>query len=87
MSATTPNPADPEHACEVLNAPSATPVRRYTVYCHHRIGRRYVTRDIVRGLEWTEAKAFSEKMQDREKAGKPLWTSWSGRLFSCRLEK
>ena len=82
-----------EHHVDLASAggdnvsPPVVPQRTYTVYCNHYIGRRRVDRDIARGLAWSPAKALSETLQARERVLHPLATSWTCRLFHCRLEK
>ena len=65
---------------------AAAAARRYTLNCHHLIGRRRVERAIVRGLPWSEVKALAARLQARACA-KPRWSNWTGRLYIPCLEK
>ena len=76
----------PSHLSNIESSASASSTRRYTLKCHHRIGRRRVDRVIVRGWCWSEVKSLSERLQAKA-SSKPRWSSWSGRLYVPYLEK
>lgn len=63
------------------------PVPTYTVCCSHRVGRRFVSRDIARGLLWDDATRLVETLQRRDTELHPTrLTSWNARLYIRRRE-
>jgi hypothetical protein len=66
--------------------PVPTEDRRYSLVCNHYIGRRRVNRVIARGMTWEAVRALESKMQARECASRPRWSSWTGRIYIAELE-
>ncbi len=69
------------------NAPTASaatpPVATYSILCSHFIGKRRAIRVITSGIPWPEAKALSEKLQDRERIRKgDRYSTWTCRVYT-----